>query len=92
MKCEKCGKELDSILINKFMRGGADTWLDYPFAEVPDNAVIIDADSNWTGYDLSEEEQLETIRCPHCKQFPFKREEVQHEEIVRIILFKEDAK
>ena len=88
MKCEKCGQELKSILLDIFMRDGADKWIEYPFSEAPENAAIIDTDHNWTGYELSEKEQLETILCPHCRQFPFKTEEVQQEEIVRLVLFK----
>lgn len=91
MKCEKCGQELKSILLDIFMRDGADKWIEYPFSEAPENAVIIDTDHNWTGYELSEKEQLETILCPHCRQFPFKTEEVQQEEIVRLVLFKENG-
>lgn len=43
---------------------------------------------NWTGYDLSEEEMLETITCPHCKQFPFKSKEIQVYDVVRVVCFK----
>lgn len=88
MKCEKCGKEIDGILVDEFLLDGSDTDIEYPFAEVPENAVVIDVNRNWTGYELSEEERLDTIHCPHCKQFPFVCEEIQEEEIVRLVLFK----
>ena len=88
MKCEKCGKEIDGILVDEFLLDGSDTDIEYPFAEVPENAVVIDVNRNWTGYELSEEERLDTIRCPHCKQFPFVCEEIQEEETVRLVLFK----
>lgn len=87
MKCEKCGKEIDGILVDEFLRD-ANTDVKYPFKEEPENAVVIDVNRNWTGYELSEEERIDTIRCPHCKQFPFICEEIQEEEIVRLVLFK----
>ena len=88
MKCEKCGKEIDGILVDEFFCDGSDTDVKYPFAEVLENAVVIDVNRNWTGYELSEEERLDTISCPHCKQFPFVCEEIREEEIVRLVLFK----
>ena len=39
-------------------------------------------------YELSDEEQKDRICCPYCNRFPFISEEIQIEEIVRIICFK----
>ena len=90
MKCEKCGKEINSILVNEFLRDGSDKYIEYPLSEVPENAGVIDTNKNWTGYELSEEERRETIVCPNCKQFPFACKEIQEEEIIRIVCFKRE--
>lgn len=88
MKCEKCGKEIDKLLINRFNYDGSDSEYKYYITEYEENAVTVDVDQNWTGYELTEEEQKDTICCPYCKKFPFISEEIQTEEIVRIICFK----
>ena len=44
---------------------------------------------HWTGYEVSEEEMLDTIVCPHCKQFPFQSKEIQVYDVVRVVCFKE---
>lgn len=91
MRCEKCGKELEYIEVGRFTRSGSDFSAKYSYKEVPQDAVIIDTDSNWTGYELSEEEQLETIRCPYCQEYPFQETEIQVREIVRIVMFKRES-
>ena len=89
MKCEKCGKEIDSVVVSFFDYNGRDYELAVPLQECEENAVYIDVDCNWTGYELTEEEQRERILCPQCKQFPFKYDEIQIYEIVRAVMFKE---
>ena len=70
MKCEKCGKELGSLEVDMFDRDGSDDWYDVEINE--DHGVVIaNVTPEWTGDGLSEEEYHETIRCPHCRQFPF---------------------
>ena len=91
MKCEKCGKELEYIEVDRFAINGSDFSAKYSYKEVPQDAVIIDTDSNWTGYELREEEQLETIRCPYCQEYPFQETEIQVQEIVRIAMFKKES-
>lgn len=97
MKCEKCGKETAHLLISVFNRDGSDSdkfafveLVDCPADEDGDNVAILETDQNWTGYELSEEEMMEDIRCPHCGKFPFKHKEVQVYEVVRIVCFRED--
>lgn len=90
MKCEKCGKDLSYLYLNKFNRDGSDYFIQHYFEECPVNAVVVETDSNWTGYGLNEEDQKDTIICPHCKQFPFDREEIQTYEIVKIVMFKKN--
>ena len=67
---------------------GSDTDIEQPIIECEHNAAYIETTQNWTGYDLSEEEMLETITCPHCKQFPFKSKEIQVYDVVRVVCFK----
>ncbi|MCI9092633.1 MAG: hypothetical protein HFF36_02445 [Coprobacillus sp.] len=88
MKCEKCGKEISFLNVNHFNHDGSDSYLSITFEEVPDNAVLIETNKNWTGYDLSEEEMIETIQCPLCGKFPFKNEEIQLYELVKVVMFK----
>lgn len=76
------------MLIRKFNYDGSDSDYKYPITEYDENAVTVDVDNNWTGYELTEEEQKDSICCPHCKQFPFTSEEIQVQKIVRIICFK----
>lgn len=92
MRCEKCGKQLKYIELNRFSsHNGSDFYSKHTYKEVPQDAVVIDTDSNWTGYELSEEEQLETIRCPYCQEYPFQETEIQVQEIVRIVMFKKES-
>ena len=52
------------------------------------DAVVIDTNSAWAGYELSDEERLETIKCPYCNQFPFENKEIQEYEIIRLVMFR----
>ena len=88
MICEKCGKEMQSIHVNMFDHEGANSFWKYGFQECEEDAVVIDTNQAWVGYELSEEEQLDTIECPHCHQFPFKNTEIQVYDVVRIVCFK----
>ena len=88
MKCEKCGKPIDNVIINRFTREGNDIDVSVPIIEYDNGAVSIETDSNWCGYDLSEEEKMECISCPCCGEFPFEHKEVQEYEILRLVCFK----
>lgn len=91
MKCEKCGAEINSVLVDLFNRDGGDGNVILPLTECEESAAYVDTTQNWTGYELSEEEQRETILCPKCKQFPFKNPEIQVHEYVRIVCFTEES-
>lgn len=90
MKCEKCGKELSLINIDVFNHEGIDSFVSSSYNEYYKDAVVIDTNKNWAGYELSEEEMIETIICPHCGKFPFNHKEVQVYDIVRIVCFKSE--
>ena len=78
------------MYVDMFNYDGSDSRYLYPYQEMEEDAVVLDLDANWVGYELSEEEMTETITCPHCGKFPFKQEEIQTYEIVRIVMFKSE--
>ena len=88
IKCNNGGQKIDCIRTNIFNYDGTDSFHEIPIKECPTNAIIFDINSNWCGYGLDEEEQIEHIACPFCNKFPFKQREVQIEEIVRVVMFK----
>lgn len=90
VRCEKCGKEIDCLMLSVFDRSGADSDYDIPIHEVDEDAVCVEVSPAWTGYELSEEEQMETIRCPHCGKFPFAHQEVQTQTVVQVVCFKSE--
>ena len=91
IKCEKCGREICHIITNCFQYDGSDIDFRFPLTEHPSTkAISFDANSNWCGYELTEEEQREHILCPYCKQYPFKDKEIQVYNIVQVVMFKEN--
>ena len=91
MICEKCGNIITTFEVNFFDKDGSDYWTNVPIEEVPNNAVYIDMGKSWAGDELDEEEQVETIRCPFCRNYPFKSNEVQTYDFVRVVMFKHTA-
>lgn len=88
MKCENCGATIDHLEVNVFNYDGTDTIQDTTFEECDDHAVVIEVGTEWTGYELTEEEALETITCPRCHKWPFKSTELQQYTIIRLVMFK----
>ena len=88
MKCEKCGQEINALLVDVFRYDGSDDFDEHPVFECEENAAYIETTQNWTGYEQSEEEMLDTIVCPYCKQFPFQSKEIQVYDVVRVVCFK----
>ncbi|WP_373116426.1 hypothetical protein [Holdemania massiliensis] len=87
MKCINCGKEINTLLINMFNYDGTDRFYSYPITEC-EGAIVIETDKNWTGYELSDEERIETIVCPNCKKFPLKSKAILESEILELVMFK----
>lgn len=85
--CEQCGEELTSVLASFFLRDGSDAGFEVPVVAYGE-AVIMELNQNWTGYELSEEERLDRIACPHCRKFPFKQREINSCDIVRVVCFR----
>ena len=90
MKCKNCGAELDHLKINVFNRDGSDSSIDVPIEEFPEDAIVFETDQNWCGYDLSEEEMMDDIRCPCCGKFPGEpKHGIQVYDVVRVVFFKD---
>ena len=89
VKCRHCGKQIQNVLVNffNFEFEGADADVPCPIKVMDNDAVEIEVDRNWTGYDLSEEEQMDTISCPYCKKFPFVDKEIYTFESVQLVMF-----
>lgn len=90
IKCKCCGREINYVNVDLFDIHGSDSFERVPLYECDDNAVYIEPGQVWTGNDLSEEEQIDTIRCPYCDQFPFNEKDIQAEDVVRVVMFKDD--
>lgn len=92
VRCEKCGSVLTHVLVDEFDRNGADSFIEYPISPCEVNAAFVDVNPNWTGYYQSEEEMVDTIRCPFCKQYPFVDTEIQTYDIVRVVMFRKKTR
>ena len=53
MKCEKCGQEINALLVDVFRRDGSDDFDEHPVCECEENSAYIETTPNWTGYELS---------------------------------------
>ena len=63
MKCEKCGKDITHIKTSKFSYDGRNYDATIVIEEDEHfNAVIMETDRNWTGYELTEEEMEKLFR------------------------------
>ena len=89
MKCEKCGAEIKSLLVNTFGEYGADYYSACPIHE-PDgcDAAEVETSRNWTGYEQDEEDMRGSIACPFCHKYPFEDEEIQVYDVVKVVMFK----
>jgi len=95
MKCLNCGEIIDDVLVNTFMYDGSDIEIKAPITHIYDENTkkliggVIRTNSNWTGYELTDEERKETIVCPKCNKYPFnKDDEIETQEIVEVVCFK----
>jgi len=92
MYCEKCGMPIKTVAVNLFNDNGSDGYYMHSIEECEQDAVYFKKNKSWTGYEMTEEEMVETIKCPKCKEFPFKNKEIQVYEIVRVVCFKDGRK
>ena len=86
--CEKCGKKLDHIITSVFNYDGSDSECSFPIDYYEDGGCIqFSTTQNWTGYELSDAEQKDSIRCPFCGEFPFDaNEEIELYEPEKVIV------
>jgi DNA-directed RNA polymerase subunit RPC12/RpoP len=70
-KCEKCGKKIDHIITSVFNYDGSDSEYSIPITYEDEGCIHFSTTQNWTGYELSDTEQKDGIRCPFCHEFPF---------------------
>ena len=89
MKCEKCGKDINQVRINVFRYDGLDVDILENINECEEDTVVFETTQNWTGYELTEEEMIDGIRCPICGEQQVKQKEVQGYDVVRVVCFKE---
>ena len=85
MKCEKCGKEFNWLKVREFEPEGTD-FERCTFVEEDEDIVFFDTTAAWTGANLDKEDQIDTISCPHCGEFPFKSEDIEVIPIVRVVM------
>ena len=92
IKCEKCGPELEKLNVLTFARDGSDYEDKCEAGVCGDEAVVVETSQDWCGYELTEEEMLDTITCPHCGKFPFESTELYVYDIVQVVMFRKDGK
>lgn len=89
MKCEKCGAEINSLLVNMFDIDGADKYVVCHIYEPEGyDAIEVETDQNWTGYGQEGEDMRDSIACPFCRKYPFEDEEIQVYDVVKVVMFK----
>lgn len=88
MRCEKCGREFEELYVNTFARDGSDYKVKSEVGVYANEAVAVETTQNWCGYELTEEEMIDTITCPHCGKFPFESTEIYAYDIVRVVMFR----
>ncbi len=89
--CNKCGKPLPEIEADVFDHEGADDWVRFKIHPYHNEAVCVDLPMSWTGFDLSDEEARECIRCPQCKEYPFDDQEMHIHTQTTVVMFDKRA-
>lgn len=93
--CRHCGKPLEKVNLQCFMHDGSDdsrpTEIYCIKNDKGDFAVSISTNTNWCGYDLTDEERKEDISCPHCGHYPFGSEEIEIHEPVNLCCWTDRA-
>lgn len=87
-KCENCGENIEYLMINMFNCFGSDEYKKANFS-FDEDVLLIETNSNWTGYELEEGERLETIECPCCNKSPFEKDtHIECDDVVIIGIYK----
>ena len=74
--CMSCGQKIDHVEVLMFDHEGGDEWVGHPISyDKTAGCVLIVTSRNWTAYDeYDEDNYMEGIRCPLCKNYPFDKE------------------
>ena len=92
MKCSKCGKEIDHVLLDEFQYDGTDRDRLAIIEDLGDEVYGVSTDHNWVGDGLDDEDVYDTILCPKCKKFPFKSREIGRQELVQLTFWNSEDK
>ena len=90
MVCENCGAKIYALEVNYFFPDGSNGFQREPVREQLD-AVSIDADISFTGYDasmLDDYPRSSFVRCPKCREYPFADKTWEISDVVKITMFK----
>lgn len=90
--CKHCGWPVLNVLCDCFNHEGSDSEILIPIREPKgyDGVAEFDLPTSWCGYELSGEEQMERIRCQHCKKFPFSTSDgINVQTMVNVVCFAE---
>lgn len=92
--CEKCSREIDHINTSVFNYDGSDSDYSIPITYSKENGCIsFSTSQKWTGYDLTDKEQKEIIRCPYCGKFPFDDSiEIEFYEPVEVMMWTSEGR
>ena len=87
--CERCGKTIDHINTSVFHYDGTDSEYQIPIIfDERSGCVVFETTRNWTGYELTDEERKDRIRCPHCGEYPFDSSvEIEFHEPVEVLMW-----
>ena len=87
--CEKCGRQISNIQLRVVDYNGNDSVYPFPLSfDRETGCVLFETSRNWTGYELTDEEIKEDIRCPYCGKYPFdENEEVDFVEPVQVLMW-----
>ena len=85
-KCCQCNKEITTIITRVFDRDGSDYEKEVNFKQVPHNAIVFEIGTDWVGYGGMED--TDQIMCPNCRKFPFKSDEIQCYEYLKVVCFR----
>ena len=87
--CERCGKQIGHINTSVFLYDGTDSEYQMPLTfDEKTGCVVFETTQNWTGYELTNEERKEGIRCPHCGEYPFDSSvEIELHEPVEVLMW-----
>lgn len=87
--CERCGKQIDHINTSVFQYDGTDSEYQMPLTfDERTGCVVFETTQNWTGYELTDEERKDIIRCPHCGEYPFDSSvEIEFHEPVEVLMW-----